>query len=187
MKIISFVIPITPLAKKEDNSFAMKTGKINSKTGESIYSSRHFKNNEQRHYERQIMAVMKQFAPSVPFEGAVVLGVKIYVPMPGYILNSWKREPAEKGIIRPDKKPDVSNYMKNIEDCMTKLGYWHDDGQIIQYDNIGKYYSEKPRWEIKVIETWQPNTLKEYKKFIADGFIHEELYPQPETDINEKF
>ena len=38
-------------------------------------------------------------------------------------------------------KPDTDNLIKLFKDCMTKLGYWHDDAQVAS-DIIEKFHSE---------------------------------------------
>lgn len=48
-------------------------------------------------------------------------------------------------------KPDLDNLLKNLQDYMTKLGYYADDSQISQLD-IKKYHSEKNVIEIEIEE-----------------------------------
>jgi len=157
MRIIQFTIPIAPMQKHESRSFAIKTAS-------GKFSTRQFKHKDQSKYENQIMSALIDHAPDVPLEGTILLGVKVFVPMPKYMLNSWKRDVAESGIIRPASKPDLSNYIKNIEDCMTKSGFWQDDDQVVEYiTGTGKYYSIKPRWEVTLMERKLPRTKKEYE------------------------
>lgn len=48
-------------------------------------------------------------------------------------------------------KPDLDNLLKNLQDYMTKLGYYADDSQISVL-NIKKYFSEKNIIEIEIEE-----------------------------------
>ena len=55
---------------------------------------------------------------------------------------------AEMGFIRPDNKPDVDNYAKNIQDALNSF-FYKDDSQVIDL-NVSKYYSFKPRIELEI-------------------------------------
>lgn len=39
-------------------------------------------------------------------------------------------------------KPDTDNYLKLLKDCMTDVGFWKDDSQVVD-EHVWKYYSEK--------------------------------------------
>jgi Holliday junction resolvase RusA-like endonuclease len=84
-----------------------------------------------------------------PLKGPLVLSVRVYRSM----LKSFskkKAEEAETGAIRPETKPDLSNYIKGIEDALNGI-VWTDDSQIVAYkEPFGKYYSNMPRVEIDV-------------------------------------
>lgn len=48
-------------------------------------------------------------------------------------------------------KPDLDNLLKNLQDYMTKLGYYVDDSQICWLE-VKKFYSEKNSIEIEIEE-----------------------------------
>ncbi len=52
--------------------------------------------------------------------------------------------------IRPTKKPDADNILKAVADALNTVAY-HDDSSIV-HASIDKYYSEKPRVEIRIEE-----------------------------------
>ena len=52
--------------------------------------------------------------------------------------------------IKHTKKPDVSNLLKFVEDCLNGV-VWKDDSQII-YLAGGKFYSEEPKTLIMIEE-----------------------------------
>ena len=75
-----------------------------------------------------------------------------------------KKDAAIMEEIRPVTKPDLSNYMKSVEDALNGI-IWQDDNQIVGYlEGTGKYYGMEPRIEITVKEIgvtiWKadPNT-----------------------------
>ena len=66
-------------------------------------------------------------------------------------MPKYKREAALAGTLRPTTKPDVSNVLKGVEDALK--GVWYkDDSQIIGFDELGKWYGERPRIEITMRE-----------------------------------
>ena len=68
----------------------------------------------------KLLAHFAQHAPAKPFNGAVRLTTKWCFPLVAKHKNGEYRI----------TKPDVTNLQKMLEDCMTALGYWHDDAQI---------------------------------------------------------
>lgn len=51
-------------------------------------------------------------------------------------------------------RPDLDNLMKNLQDYMTKLGYYHDDSQIVWLE-AKKFHGEKNKIEIEITEVEQ--------------------------------
>ena len=164
--MIQFTIYQIPKPKLESKSRAIKRRK---KNGEIIDTTMQYKDKTQEKNENKIMEILDLHIPPKPLDCALILTVQAFLPMPGYIYNSWRREPAEAGIIRPPVKPDLSNLFKFIEDCMKQSGFFRDDSLIVQYgDKSGKWYSVNPRWEITLTDIWQPRTKKEYDAYKAE-------------------
>jgi len=84
-----------------------------------------------------------------PIEGAVIIQVDSYHPIPSRLLKAEKIE-ARAGKTRPTSKPDVDNIAKGVMDSLNKL-VWKDDNQVIGL-TANKYYSDDPRIEITVEE-----------------------------------
>ena len=98
-------------------------------------------------YKNYIRLVASQHAPKELLDGPLRLDVKIYKPT----LKSFskkKKEMAEQGVLRPTTKPDVDNYVKAIKDALKNV-IWKDDSQVVDLQ-ASKYYSEKPRIEVKI-------------------------------------
>lgn len=88
--------------------------------------------------------------PSKLIESAVSLTARVYRPIP----KSWskvKRQKAINGEIRPSSKPDLSNYIKGIEDAIEGV-ILANDSQIVDYLDCGKWYSDVPRIEVEIRE-----------------------------------
>lgn len=56
-----------------------------------------------------------------------------------------------EGKIRPTKKPDMDNVMKVVADSLNQVAY-RDDTQIVDAQ-CRKFYSEKPRIEVTILQT----------------------------------
>lgn len=69
----------------------------------------------------KFLAYLGKYAPEKPMEGVPVKLHTIWC----YPLKDG-HEDGEYKITRPD----CSNIIKLFEDCMTRLGFWHDDAQI---------------------------------------------------------
>lgn len=99
-------------------------------------------------YKAYIQLIAAESKPDAPVVVPVRLGLKIYRSIP----KSWSKKrkaSADAGQIRPTTKPDISNVLKGVEDALNGIWY-HDDSQIVEYGEIGKWYSTCPRIEIEM-------------------------------------
>ena len=113
--------------------------------------SRTYKDPKQAKAEEALMAVLARHTPPAPLEGQLLLGVRAYLPIPTSKPKAWKAA-AHAGSIRPIVKPDLDNLLKHAKDCLTMLHFWGDDKQVVGYlPYTGKYYSDRPRWEIEIV------------------------------------
>ena len=76
---------------------------------------------------------MKRYKPDKPSEKPIRLTVILYfdIKQPRKLWGTYKTT-----------KPDCDNYVKEIKDVMTDLGFWKDDNQVVDL-HIIKYYAEK--------------------------------------------
>jgi len=91
------------------------------------------------------LAARIAMSDKAPLEGAVAMFLTINREIP----SSWskkKRKEAVEGAILPKTKPDISNYLKGIEDALNGICYL-DDSQIVACW-VEKRYSEHPGVEI---------------------------------------
>lgn len=81
----------------------------------------------------KFIAHLSRHKPEKPFEGATWFSVEWYFP-------ATKRHPCGEW---KTSKPDTDNLVKLLKDCMTKVGFWHDDAQVC-YEVVTKVYSDVP-------------------------------------------
>lgn len=139
--------PITITILGNPASYQKATATWHSKDGRSgtlAYDKKSYAN--WRSYARGQAADQWGTLPII--EGPVQIRVDIFRPIPSS-LSAKKRAAALRGALRPILKPDLSNYLKAVEDaCLT--GIVIRDDRCIVSARIGKWFSEKPRVEITV-------------------------------------
>lgn len=109
-----------------------------------------FKSTSQRNNENEIIYYMRQewlhLRKNKPLTGKIHLSVSAFFPVP----KSWpKNKQSTAEAEEKTSKPDMSNLIKNIEDCGNGI-LWVDDAQITKFFDCGKYYSKDPCWVIRI-------------------------------------
>ena len=75
---------------------------------------------------------LRPFRPKEPIMGPIELHVVWLFPRGRHKHNEWKIT-----------KPDTDNLEKLLKDCMTELGFWHDDAQVVK-ETCEKRWSDEP-------------------------------------------
>lgn len=100
------------------------------------------------------MAAQEAMNGQLPFDCPVMLNLHAEFAIP----DSWskrKKAQAIAGIIRPGKKPDLSNIVKQVEDaCNTVI--FRDDALIVEYGTLRKVYGLQPRIVVTVMPITPP-------------------------------
>ena len=140
---IKFTVVLEPKAQKRARSRIVRQG-------EHAFNMV-YKEKGQRLEEDKFIALLYQHKPACPVSGPVVMGVKVYLPIPASKPKKFKAA-AMAGEIRPTTKPDLDNLLKHLKDCCKGI-FWQDDKQVVEYlPGTGKYYGEPARWEIEMRE-----------------------------------
>lgn len=136
--MITFTVYGEPQAQGRPRAGKTKTGDI------VMYDP-----TDSKEYKRYVALVASQHRPHKLIESAVSLTVKVYRPIPK--LSKIKHRQAVEGILRPKSKPDLSNYIKGVEDAIEGI-LLKNDSQVVDYGDSGKWYSETPRIEVEIRE-----------------------------------
>jgi len=76
---------------------------------------------------------LRPFKPDTPYEGAIELHVVWLFPKgKSHKHNEWRIT-----------KPDTDNLQKMLKDCMTDVGFWKDDAQVVK-ETVEKRWSDEP-------------------------------------------
>lgn len=89
--------------------------------------------------------LLKKYVPKEPLTGAVELNVK-------WNYSYRKSEPKknkEKDFIYCDKRPDCDNLLKLLQDVLTDMHFWNDDGQVAKL-SFEKKWCKTPSVEIRI-------------------------------------
>lgn len=136
---IKFTIPGEPVPQGRPRAGRTRSGKI------VMYDP-----SKSKDYKEYVALIASQHRPKELLTCPISLTVKIYRPIPA----SWskiKQEKAHNGVLRPTSKPDLSNYIKGIEDALEGV-LLKNDSQVVDYGDSGKWYSHNPRAEVEIIE-----------------------------------
>lgn len=101
-------------------------------------------------YKQLVAWTAAEHRPPQLIESACALVCRVYRPIP----KSWskvKRQKAIEGYILPSSKPDLSNYIKGVEDAIEGV-ILANDSQIVDYWDCKKRYGEAPRIEVEIYE-----------------------------------
>lgn len=82
-----------------------------------------------------------------PLSGALELTVTFYI-LPPKSLSNKKHDMAVSGELLPNKKPDLSNYIKSTEDALNGI-LWKDDAMLCDI-NAKKRFSDTEKIVIEV-------------------------------------
>ena len=126
-----------PRTTAQEKGEMIKYRRVGSKMVPYIF---HFRKHEVEAARTLFAYKMKPFRPKKPSVLPIKLEVFVYFDIKDS--SKWGRY--------KDSKPDCDNYVKEIKDVMTLLGFWGDDAQVVDL-HVVKYYAEKAtifiRWE----------------------------------------
>ena len=133
---VAFVIPGTPVGKGRPK-FARRGNFVSTYTPEKTAS-----------YENLVKVKAQEAMGGIPlFEGAVAVGIHLFVTPPASWSQKKQREALAGGIF-PTSKPDVDNVVKGIFDAMNEI-VWKDDKQAVDVV-VSKRYCSTARAVVEV-------------------------------------
>jgi Holliday junction resolvase RusA-like endonuclease len=83
-----------------------------------------------------------------PMLGALALGLTFYIARPQGHFTKVSRQLTKSAPPRPVTRPDLTKYVRAVEDACTGI-LWHDDSQVVTQVNR-KVYGSPDRCEVKV-------------------------------------
>jgi len=87
-------------------------------------------------------ALLAPHCPATPLSGPVALSLVFIWPWVSSDRTGIKQH-ATNGRVWHDRRPDLSNLVKTIEDRMVRLGFMLDDGQVVQLQ-VKKFRGDTP-------------------------------------------
>lgn len=92
----------------------------------------HYRTDNVQNFRDSLILRMKRYAPKERMKGPIKL--EIYVHSDTKTRSKWGKYKVTR--------PDCDNFVKEIQDVMTKLKFWKDDAQVVDL-RVVKIYSEK--------------------------------------------
>lgn len=134
---VAFVIPGTPVGKGRPK-FARRGNFVTTYTPEKTAS-----------YENLVKVKAEEAMRGIPpFDGAVCVGIHLFVTPPASWSQKKQREAVSGHGIFPTTKPDVDNVIKGIFDAMNEI-VWKDDKQVVDVV-VSKRYCTTARAVVEV-------------------------------------
>jgi hypothetical protein len=76
-----------------------------------------------------IADAVKSQLPDSPIEGPLAVELYFYIRRPK---SHFKKDKLKQDApIWCEKKPDADNFAKAVMDCLTQIGFWKDDSQVV--------------------------------------------------------
>jgi Holliday junction resolvase RusA-like endonuclease len=108
---------------------------------------RFFKSKDQQEAEHTYLSLLAPYRPAVPLEGAVALDVTFTWP---HLAGTPKRL---RDTVQPKTtRPDADNIVKALQDCLVRLRFLKDDGQIARL-SLTKYHGPEAHVGVRVVLT----------------------------------
>jgi Holliday junction resolvase RusA-like endonuclease len=104
-----------------------------------------FANSKGKGVQNFLLLMLREFKPEKPFEGPLSLSVAWCYDW----RSAESKKVRAKGMKWCDTRPDCDNILKLLADCMTQLGFWHDDSQVARL-LFEKCWSDRPGIGIEV-------------------------------------
>jgi Holliday junction resolvase RusA-like endonuclease len=144
---LNFVVRAIPVAKARHKTFA-----FNGKGGRP--TTREYIADKDAKQESEFISLADPHRPETPFTGALRLDLLFVMPIPPS-WPKWQQEAAAARAIDPTVKPDLSNLVKLVEDCLNRAGGWWRDDSMIVAGNNAKVYGVSPGTHVTITELHQ--------------------------------
>ena len=105
-------------------------------------TGRYFMGSKLKAQHDQFILMMKKYKPKEPSDKPIRLLICLYfdIKQPKKLWGTYKTT-----------RPDCDNYVKELTDCMTEVGFWEDDAQVVDLHVI-KRFAEKATIYIQLEE-----------------------------------
>ena len=137
-KVLDVIIHGTPKGQPRPRAFA-----INGK-------ARVFDPGTAEHWKSQVAAKVTDYLPETPYEGPMTVSMAFYFKRPKshYTSKGKLTKIAAHEKFYHTSKPDFDNLEKAVSDCLTEIGFWKDDSQVINWTGYKFWTSEESRLEL---------------------------------------
>lgn len=125
----TFCVDGIPKAQPRPRAFAMRFG--------AKSSARMYDPGTADGWKARVALAAQPHCPATPVEGPVRLVLLLFLPRP----KNRCRKSDPPGPIWCITKPDAENAAKPVMDCLTNIGWWRDDSQVVELIVTKQYHA----------------------------------------------
>lgn len=139
-KILDIIVFGTPKGQPRPRAFAFN-GK-----------ARVFDPGTAEHWKSQIAKAVQDYLPEQPHDGPMTVSMAFYFKRPKshYTGKGKLTKAAQTEKMYHTSKPDFDNLEKAVSDCLTEVGFWKDDSQVVQWAGYKFWTAASPKLELKI-------------------------------------
>jgi crossover junction endodeoxyribonuclease RusA len=103
-------------------------------------------------WKSAIAAHVRNCLPEIPHQCPlkVHMEFRFLRPKNHYSSKGELTKSARESKLHHTQKPDFDNLEKAVSDCLTELGFWRDDTQVVEWSGLKKWVSRMPGMFLKI-------------------------------------
>lgn len=103
-------------------------------------------------WKYEIAYQIKNALPEEPYECPVKVHMEFRFERPSnhYTSKGELTKSAKRDKMFHTQKPDFDNLEKAVSDCLTELGFWRDDTQVVEWSGSKQWVSTMPGMFLKI-------------------------------------
>jgi len=103
-------------------------------------------------WKHQIASQVKHLIPPEPYECPVRVHMEFRFERPNnhYTSSGQLTKSTKRNKMFHAQKPDFDNLEKAVSDCLTELGFWKDDTQVVEWSGSKSWVSTMPGMFLKI-------------------------------------
>lgn len=109
-------------------------------------------------WKSQIAKAVQDYLPDQPHEAPMIVSMSFYFKRPKshYTSKGSLTKSAREFKQFHTCKPDFDNLEKAVSDCLTELGFWKDDTQVVKWTGMKIWTNDRPGLHLIIKQITMP-------------------------------